>query len=573
MQRSISLGHCVCDPQKPCPCPLFKEKNICECAGERLPVSEGPVRLTEHVRAAGCASKIGRKELAEALAGLPDIDDPRVVVGRSAGDDAGIIMLTEDTATVLTVDVFAPSVDDPYTFGQIAAANSLSDIYAMGAKAESALSIVGFPIHTLAPEVMRKILRGGIDKMAEAGVSVIGGHSINDEEIKCGFAVLGTAGAGKFMQHAGAEVGDVIILTKPLGNGITAFAAQMGWASRHEQDEIAAAMIHLNKTEGELMQKYGATAATDITGFSLLGHLANIVSKSGIEATLDFDELPLFSQVLSYAACDAFPGAVERNRESVDAALLDFGGLPERLQNILFGPETSGGLLVFLPEDKAESYIHDLRRSGNAWVKKIGSVTGSNEAGLIKISGGAGIDLDGLYAKADFRNTAADEIDDVQELSSECCCNGNNGSIDKISENGAAYETSTGGNSCCCSDGGAEKNNKNPQNASACCSGAIDPVKSVSGLVKAAAASEFGAYMAAVNNPGALDIKNKKLIALALSVSHKCEECVIINTEAAQKAGASALEISEAVALGISFGGASANMFYQTLLKRRNQPQ
>ena len=207
MQRSIALGHCICDPRKPCPCEVFKQQGYCHCAGEHPKAAEGPVSLTEHVRNAGCASKISKDVLKEVLSGLPEIDDPRVVVGASAGDDAGVMMISLDTATILTVDVFCPSVDDPYTFGQIAAANSLSDIYAMGGEPQVALSIIGFPVHTLPTSAMREILRGGLDKMKEAGVPVIGGHSINDEEVKCGFAVVGTSPKDAYIRNAGAKAG------------------------------------------------------------------------------------------------------------------------------------------------------------------------------------------------------------------------------------------------------------------------------------------------------------------------------------------------------------------------------
>ena len=212
MKRSTALGHCICDVKQPCPCDLFRQKDICHCAGEKVGSDGDEVKLTQHVRSAGCASKIAKNVLQEVLKGLPEIDDRRVLVGSSAGDDAGVMMLSPDTATVLTVDVFCPSVDDPYRFGQIAAANSLSDVYAMGAKPQAALSIIGFPVHVLPAPAMHEILRGGLEKMKEAGVPVIGGHSINDEEVKCGFAVIGTTGKGRYIRNAGAKVGDAVLL-------------------------------------------------------------------------------------------------------------------------------------------------------------------------------------------------------------------------------------------------------------------------------------------------------------------------------------------------------------------------
>ncbi|MEN6558732.1 MAG: selenide, water dikinase SelD, partial [Thermoguttaceae bacterium] len=191
MARSMRLGHCICNAKKSCPCDVFLEQDLCPCAGESPKTATGPVRLTRLVERAGCASKIDKATLDRVLRNLPFLDDPDVLVGAPAGDDAGVYRIRDDLALVQTVDVFSPSTDDPYTFGQIAAANSLSDVYAMGGRPITALSIVGFPVHSVGENVLREILRGGVDKMNEAGVSVVGGHSIQDAEIKAGFAVTG----------------------------------------------------------------------------------------------------------------------------------------------------------------------------------------------------------------------------------------------------------------------------------------------------------------------------------------------------------------------------------------------
>ncbi|MCR4413497.1 MAG: selenide, water dikinase SelD, partial [Thermoguttaceae bacterium] len=208
---------------------------------------EGPVRLTALVDRPGCASKIDAATLRRVLAGLPASSDPRVLLGMPAGDDAGVYQLDERLALVQTVDVFAPSVDDPYLFGQIAAANSLSDVYAMGGRPLTALSIVGFPVRTLPDRVLREILRGGIDKMTEAGVAVIGGHSIHDKDIKAGFAVTGVIEPARVVARAGARPGDRVILTKPIGTGILAFAAQIGRAPPASLDAAARSMAALNR--------------------------------------------------------------------------------------------------------------------------------------------------------------------------------------------------------------------------------------------------------------------------------------------------------------------------------------
>jgi selenide,water dikinase len=389
MARSIALGHCVCDPAKPCPCPLFKEKDVCQCAGEKLPLEiDGEIKLTDYVKSAGCASKIGKKDLYDILSGVPAIDDDRVLVGSNAGDDAGVILLSEDDthAHILTVDVFAPSVDDPYTFGQIAAANSVSDVYAMGGKPQAALSIVGFPVEILPNDVMRDILRGGIEKMKEAGVPVVGGHSIKDGEIKCGFAVLGTCPKDGFVRNSGAEVGDIMILTKPLGVGITAFAGQIGHATPENLAKVAESMSTLNKDAAEVMVANDVHAATDITGYSLLGHLAEIVKNSEVEVEIDFEKIPLFENVAKFAREEILPGAVERNRESVSEEVLNLSKLADAQKNILFSPETSGGLLMFIPLANAEKTLEELHKRGVASASVIGKVTEKNKKGLITVT-------------------------------------------------------------------------------------------------------------------------------------------------------------------------------------------
>ncbi len=518
MSRSIMLGHCVCDPRKPCPCPNFRDFDACECAGEKLPTakSAGKIRLTEYVKSAGCASKIAKKELFEMIKGLPNIKDKRVLLGSSSGDDAGVVVFPGDSkqAMVLTVDVFAPSVDDPYTFGQISAANSVSDIYAMGAKPWSALSIIGFPSSLLPNSVMREILRGGIDKMKEAGIPVVGGHSINDENIKCGFAVFGYCERNKFIRNAGAKPGDAIVLTKPLGVGIAAFAGQIGQADKKTLKQIAISMSTLNKTASELMLKYGVNAATDVTGYSLLGHMSEIVKNSKVEAELDFDSIPLFDGIDELARKGICPGAVERNREAVPISILNLSELSEPQQNIMFCPETSGGLLVFLPAENAEKYVCELRRKGIKSSAIIGRVTGKSAKGLIKVISKRKEEFSPIKIKLE------NDMKKKQEIRKETAC--------------------------CAAEGGelAGKSSKLPPQSES---------------------DAFASYMSAVMAPGAINAKNKKLMALALSVATKCEPCIKINTDGAREAGATDAEISEAVSIGIAFGGAPTAMFYNTV--------
>lgn len=374
MQRSIKLGHCVCDPKKPCPCPLFKEKNICLCAGERLESPTGRVELTKLVEKAGCASKIDQAFLKETLGDLPMPEDSNVLVGVPAGDDAGIYDMGNGTCMVQTVDVFTPTVDDPYIFGQIAAANSVSDVYAMGGVPLTALSVIGFPVRKIPDKALSDILRGGIDKMKEAGVSIIGGHSINDAEIKAGFAVTGAIDKQNVVTNSDAQVGDALILTKPLGTGIISFASQIDKASQTSIDAATKSMTTLNKAAAELMVEYGAHAATDVTGFSLMGHLSEMALRSGVDVELTWDKLPWLDGVLDYAAASILPGAIERNKESCGHAVVAGSNVTEAMIDICYDPQTSGGLLIAIKANKAETLLDCLHKSGLKDAALIGHV-------------------------------------------------------------------------------------------------------------------------------------------------------------------------------------------------------
>ena len=382
MQRSMRLGHCICNPRQACPCEMFRQQDICLCAGEELPVPVGEVRLTELAAAAGCASKIDQATLARVLAGLPAPTDRRVLVGMAAGDNAGVFLLDQRTALVQTVDVFSPPVDDPFLFGQIAAANSLSDVYAMGGRPLTALSVVGFPAGKLPDDVLRQILRGGLEKMAEAGVSVIGGHSIKDDEIKAGFAVTGLVDPQAIMTNAGMRPGDRLVLTKPLGTGIVALAAQIGRAELQSTAAAARSMAALNRRAAELMPEFDAHACTDVTGFGLMGHLKSMAAASRVDVELVWDELPLLPGVLEAAAQGILPGAVERNRESSADSLAAVDGVNAAGIDILFDAQTSGGLLVAVPESAAAGFVKRLHAEGIAEAAVIGRALAEGEGAL-----------------------------------------------------------------------------------------------------------------------------------------------------------------------------------------------
>lgn len=375
MARSIRLGHCVCDPTQPCPCETYRTHNVCPCAGERLPAPGGPVALTRHVRKAGCASKIGQADLLRILGRLPPVDDPDVLLGAAAGDDAGIYRLDDHTALVQTVDVFTPCVDDAFLFGQIAAANSVSDVYAMGGVPRTALSVVAFPIDEVDGSVLEQMLRGAMEKLAEAKCALIGGHSIQDSEIKLGFAVTGLVHPDRAVLRARARVGDVLVLTKPLGTGMVAFGAQIGRIPAEVLDHAGRTMATLNRDAAEVMTACGAHAATDITGFGLAGHLVEMMRGSEASCELDLDRLPAFAAVPGCLAAGVVPGGVDRNQEYASAWVLAADGdaavasLP-----ILYDPQTSGGMLVSLPPDRAERFVAEMKSRGHCAVSVIGRV-------------------------------------------------------------------------------------------------------------------------------------------------------------------------------------------------------
>lgn len=383
MSRSIRLGHCICNPKQPCPCDLFRARNVCLCAGERLEDAAERVALTEFVENAGCASKISQADLKKVLAGLPAISDPRVLVSAATCDDAGVYKLDNGTALVQSVDVFTPCVDDAYTFGQIAAANSVSDIYAMGGTPLTALSIVGFPIETLSHKVMNQMLYGGITKMKEAGVVILGGHSIKDKEIKFGFAVTGLIHPELIITNDRAEPGDVLVLTKPLGTGIISFARQLGKASAKSLRAASRSMTELNKAAAEVMAEMRLRTATDITGFGLLGHLSEIARQSRVSVEIQADLVPVFDGVLDYVRRGLISGAVERNREYASRFVRNDGGVCEDLETVLYDPQTSGGLLIAVEESRSGALLKKLKARGVKYAGRIGRVVEKSRGKIV----------------------------------------------------------------------------------------------------------------------------------------------------------------------------------------------
>ncbi len=285
------------------------------------------------------------------LGALPALDDPRVLVGATTGDDAAVFRLTDDRALVATVDFFTPIVDDPAAFGAIAAANSVSDVYAMGARPLFALSLVGFPRDKLGSGLLGRIVAAGAAKLAEAGVPVVGGHSVDDAEPKFGYAVTGEVHPDRMVTHAGARAGDLLYLTKPLCSGLVATAVKRGLCPPDLEARAIALMTHLNRQAAEAMVGAGAGAATDVTGFGLVGHLRNL----DVGAEVRVRDVPVLDGVRDLAAADLFPGGSRRNHAAFRDAV-DWDGVPEVDQLLLCDAQTSGGLLVAIPPKRARDF-------------------------------------------------------------------------------------------------------------------------------------------------------------------------------------------------------------------------
>jgi len=383
MGRSVKLGHCICNPKDPCPCNLFKQKNVCLCAGEREEEAAEDVPLTRFVENAGCASKISQDDLKKALSGLPHIFDSNVLVSSETCDDAGIYKLDDERALVQSVDVFTPVVDDPYLFGQIAAANSVSDIYAMGGRPLTALSIIGFPVDRVSHRVMNKMMQGGIDKLREAGTVVLGGHSIKNKEIMFGFAVTGLVDPRRIITNDEAKPGDVLILTKPLGTGTISFAAQIGKAEAAWLEETGCSMSELNRKAAEIMVEAGVRAATDVTGFGLIGHLTEIAVQSRMTAEVYVDTVPLFEGVSTCLRQQIISGAIERNREYASRFVERDKDIEEELETALYDPQTSGGLLMCVGAKKAGAVMKKLKKAGLERAAIIGRIAESSEGKIL----------------------------------------------------------------------------------------------------------------------------------------------------------------------------------------------
>jgi len=295
---------------------------------------------------------------------LPLISNPNVIRGMANLDDAGVYKITDDLAIIQTIDFFTPIVDEPYSFGQIAAANALSDVYAMGGRPLTAMNVVCFPIKSLDISVLKDILRGGVDKMREAGVVLVGGHSIDDAELKYGLSVTGTVHPKRLVTNSGVKAGDKLILTKPLGTGIISTALKAGTADAETVAKLTKCMASLNKKASELMQEVGVHACTDITGFGLLGHTTQLAQNSQVGINISSASVPLLPRTEEFAKQGLYPGGSRRNREFYSAAITIANNVPDHIRGILFDAQTSGGLLICLDSGKAERLLEELQQAG-----------------------------------------------------------------------------------------------------------------------------------------------------------------------------------------------------------------
>jgi selenide,water dikinase len=339
------------------------------------------VRLTATARAAGCGAKLSPSLLDAVLKRLPPQADPNVIVGFEASDDAAVYRLTDDLALVQSVDFFTPIVDDPELFGQIAAANALSDIYAMGGRPISALAIVAFPAAS-PPEILEQILRGGLSKMAEANCTVVGGHSIRDDELKFGYAVTGTIHPQKIWKNIGAQPGDVLLLTKPIGTGVISTALRLGRAEESWIATATASMTCLNSDAAEALHELENDAAhqltpihavTDVTGFALLGHAREMAIGSGVSLKIDHTRIEYLPGAIDSARAGFFSAGLKNNRDFVEGCVTFAPQVPDEFRALLFDPQTSGGLLASVAPEFADEALAALARR-NISARVIGEV-------------------------------------------------------------------------------------------------------------------------------------------------------------------------------------------------------
>jgi cysteine desulfurase len=358
-----------------------------EVIQDKTKMETNEIKLTDFTHGLGCACKIRPQYLEQILKDLPLSIDENVIVGTGTSDDAAVYRINKSTAIVQTVDFFTPIVDDPYYFGAIAAANSLSDIYAMGAKPLFALNIVGFPDNRLPIYVLKEILKGASDKAAEAGISILGGHTVEDIEPKFGMAITGMVHPDKVLTNATAKPGDVLILTKPIGTGIISTAVKRGIVKKNISLIARNVMLELNADAANLMSLFPVNACTDITGFGLLGHLKEMMEASGVGSIIYSSKVPIIEGVYELATAGAIPGGTRNNLDYVSANVKWDENIPEITKLILCDAQTSGGLLIAIPEAFGAGFIRKLNENHNKQAEIIGKIIETDETstGIIQV--------------------------------------------------------------------------------------------------------------------------------------------------------------------------------------------
>jgi selenide,water dikinase len=317
---------------------------------------------------------------------LPVNSHPNLLVGIETSDDAGVYKLTDDVALVQTLDFFTPIVNDPYHFGRIAAANALSDVYAMGARPLTAMNIVCFPIADMPKEVLKEILRGGLEKIHEAGAVLVGGHSVDDQELKFGLSVTGLVHPEKILTNKGTKVGDQLILTKPVGTGIVATAIKGKLASQKALDTMIDVASTINDKASQVMQKYETHACTDVTGFGLGGHLLEMARASHVEIAINTEKIPMLSEAKEYALMGLIPAGTYATKHFCEHMVEIKPGLETILMDLIFDPQTSGGLIISIGQDNADACVRELIDKGVKSAAVIAEVIGPHPKGKLLIA-------------------------------------------------------------------------------------------------------------------------------------------------------------------------------------------
>lgn len=315
---------------------------------------------------------------------LPKTVNPKVLVGIDTADDAGVYQLTDDLAIVQTLDFITPIVDDAYAFGAIAAANSVSDIYAMGATPVTGLNIVGYPTGEVEPALVADILRGGYDKLSEAGVAVIGGHTVDNPSLIYGIVAVGVIHPQRIVTNAGAKVGDALILTKPLGTGVINQGIKTDKTPPEVIERAVEVMATLNKAAAEAMVEVGVNACTDVTGFGFLGHLREMLVASQVSARIKVSQVPFIDGVMELAEQKLFPGGSRSNRRFVEPFIHWSDGVPETVRMLLCDAQTSGGLLISVAKEKLDALLNAMQKRGVRWAAVVGEITG-DEIGTVSV--------------------------------------------------------------------------------------------------------------------------------------------------------------------------------------------